>query len=153
REHVEIITRHRDSTPYWQVRRSSGCHNMALACKLRQQVSAMVRGDRLLTIISHCPIEARPAFRRPRPLRILGDHRMEPDPITAPAAGGALPAVPQAAGAALTRAAIFLVVTVNPDPEARVAVRSLCADLAALLRAVGFREPRQNLSCIMGFGS
>jgi putative iron-dependent peroxidase len=55
--------------------------------------------------------------------------------------------------APLTRAAIFLVVTVNSGADAVASVQSLCADLAALLRAVGFREPRENLSCIMGFGS
>jgi putative iron-dependent peroxidase len=53
----------------------------------------------------------------------------------------------------LTRAAIFLIVTVNPGPEASAAVRSLCADLAALLRAVGFRDLESRLSCIMGIGS
>ena len=63
------------------------------------------------------------------------------------------PAVPQPVGATLTSAAIFLVVTVNPGMAAATAVRALCADLAALLRAVGFREPDGHLSCIMGFGS
>jgi porphyrinogen peroxidase len=53
----------------------------------------------------------------------------------------------------LTRAAIFLVVTVNPGPEHATAVRTLCGDLAALLRAVGFRDLEGRLSCVMGFGS
>jgi putative iron-dependent peroxidase len=53
----------------------------------------------------------------------------------------------------LTRAAIFLVVTVRPDEGSRAAVRSFCPDLSALLRAVGFRDIEANLSCIMGFGS
>jgi len=73
--------------------------------------------------------------------------------MTAPAAGGALSTVPQPIPAPMTRAAIFLVVTVNPGEDNSLAVRSLCADLATLLRAVGFREPGENLSCIMGFGS
>lgn len=47
--------------------------------------------------------------------------------------------LPQPVVAMLTRAAIFLVVTVKSGPEHDVAVRSLCDDLAALLRAVGFR--------------
>ena len=55
--------------------------------------------------------------------------------------------------ATLTRAAIFLVVTVNPEPEHDAAVRALCGDLAALLRAVGFRDLEGRLSCVMGFGS
>jgi len=53
----------------------------------------------------------------------------------------------------LTRAAIFLVVTVNPGTESRGAVRSFCADLPALLRAVGFRDIEGDLSCVMGVGS
>jgi len=55
--------------------------------------------------------------------------------------------------AALTRAAIFLVVTASAGNDNTATVQSLCADLAALLRAIGFREPAQNLSCIMGFSS
>ena len=43
--------------------------------------------------------------------------------------------------------------TINSGADNGAAVRSLCADLATLLRAIGFREPAQNLSCIMGFGS
>jgi porphyrinogen peroxidase len=53
----------------------------------------------------------------------------------------------------LTRAAIFLVVTVNSGREHDAAVRSLCGDLAALLRAVGFRDLEGRLSCVMAFGS
>jgi putative iron-dependent peroxidase len=55
--------------------------------------------------------------------------------------------------AGLTRAAIFLVVTVNPGPECDTAVRALSADLGALLRAVGFRDLQGQLSCVMAFGS
>src|SRR4029077_13601473 len=44
-------------------------------------------------------------------------------------------------------------VTINPGADSDTAVRSLCADLGTLLRAVGFREPDGNLSCIMAFGS
>jgi putative iron-dependent peroxidase len=40
----------------------------------------------------------------------------------------------------LTRAAIFLVITVNPATADRAAVRSFCSDLPALVRAVGFRD-------------
>lgn len=60
--------------------------------------------------------------------------------------------IPQAVVAQLTRAAIFLVVTVNPEPEHRAAARALCAELAALLRAVGFRDLEGRLSCVMAFG-
>ena len=60
---------------------------------------------------------------------------------------------PQPVVATLTRAAIFLVVTVNPSAEHDAAVRTLCGDLAALLRAVGFRDLEGRLSCVMAFGS
>jgi putative iron-dependent peroxidase len=61
--------------------------------------------------------------------------------------------IPQPVAASLTRAAIFLVVTVNDGPEHEAAARSLCGDLAALLRAVGFRDLEGRLSCVMAFGS
>jgi len=61
--------------------------------------------------------------------------------------------IPQPVVAPLTRAAIFLTLTVNPGDANRPVIRSLCGDLAALLRAVGFRDLEGNLSCIMGFGS
>ncbi len=53
----------------------------------------------------------------------------------------------------LTRAAIFLVVTVNPEPEHRPTVLKFCGDLPGLLRAVGFRDLDGSLSCVMAFGS
>jgi putative iron-dependent peroxidase len=62
-------------------------------------------------------------------------------------------AIPQPVVAELTRAAIFLVVTVNAGSECNAAVRTLCGDLAALLRAVGFRDLEGRLSCVMAFGS
>jgi porphyrinogen peroxidase len=77
---------------------------------------------------------------------------MEFDPMITPAAAGPTP-IPQPIAAPLTRAAIFLVATINPGADSCTTVRSLCGDLAALLRAVGFREPAENLSCVMAFGS
>jgi porphyrinogen peroxidase len=62
-------------------------------------------------------------------------------------------AVPQPVVAQLTRAAIFLVVTVNSGKENEAAVRAFCGDLAALLRAVGFRDLEGRLSCVVAFGS
>ena len=62
-------------------------------------------------------------------------------------------AVPQPVSAPLTRAAIFLVVTINPGPNDRAALRSFCADLPALVRAVEFRDLEAGLSCVMGIGS
>jgi porphyrinogen peroxidase len=59
---------------------------------------------------------------------------------------------PQAVDARLTRAAIFLVVTLGAGAEPEAAVRSLCGDLAALVRGVGFRAADGGLSCVMGIG-
>jgi putative iron-dependent peroxidase len=75
------------------------------------------------------------------------------EPLTTPGTNADVPSVPQAVAQPLTRAAIFLVVTVNSGAASRAAVRSLCGDLAALLRAVGFRDLGGNLSCVMAFGS
>jgi Dyp-type peroxidase family len=62
-------------------------------------------------------------------------------------------AAPQAVVVPLTRDTIFLVVTVNRDEASLASMRALCGDLPKLLRAVGFREPTGNLSCVIGFGS
>ncbi len=67
-------------------------------------------------------------------------------------AAGVPDPVPQAVAASLTGAAIFLVVTVNPDDQSLAAVRGLCGDLGGLLRAVGFRDLEGRLSCVAGFG-
>lgn len=61
--------------------------------------------------------------------------------------------LPQPVLAPLTRAAIFLVVTVKPDPESYATVRSFCSDLAGLIRAVEFRDIDAGLTCIAAFGS
>jgi porphyrinogen peroxidase len=61
--------------------------------------------------------------------------------------------LPQLVSSPLTKVAIFLVVTIKPGDDDRTQVLSLCPDLSALLRAVGFRALDGALSCIMGFGS
>ena len=61
--------------------------------------------------------------------------------------------VAQPVSAPLTRAAVFLVVTINPGSDNRAAVRSFCADLPGLIRAVEFRDLEARLSCVMGIGS
>jgi putative iron-dependent peroxidase len=60
---------------------------------------------------------------------------------------------PQGVAGGLTSHAIFLVLTVNPGADSTAAVRTLCGDLAGLVRAVGFRDIEANLSCVAGFGS
>src|SRR5215475_14670644 len=73
--------------------------------------------------------------------------------MTAPTATVESGVVPQQVSAPLTRAAIFLVVTINPGPHNRAAVLSFCRDLAALTRAVDFRNLEGGLSCVIGVGS
>ena len=78
---------------------------------------------------------------------------MENEPKSAPPGAGGISGVPQAVAAPLTRAAIFLVATLKPGSDHRATVRSFCGDLAALLRAVEFRDLEGGLSCVMGVGS
>lgn len=78
---------------------------------------------------------------------------MERDPISAPEAAGGTRGVAQPVAAPLTRAAIFLVAKLNPSLQSRATVRSFCGDLAALLRAVEFRDLEGGLSCVVGFGA
>jgi putative iron-dependent peroxidase len=60
---------------------------------------------------------------------------------------------PQPVVAPLTRAAIFLVLNINPGNEAESTFKALCADLASLRRTVGFRDLNGELSCVLGIGS
>jgi putative iron-dependent peroxidase len=69
------------------------------------------------------------------------------------ASGEDLAPVPQPVLAPLTSAAIFLVGCIKPDRESYAAVRSLCADLPGIFRAVDFRRIEGGLSCVAGFGS
>ncbi|MFF2844763.1 Dyp-type peroxidase [Streptomyces sp. NPDC058001] len=59
--------------------------------------------------------------------------------------------VPQDVLGPLTRAAHFLVLTVDPGGEDDV--RDLLGDLAGLVRALGFGRPEDGLSCVAGVGS
>jgi putative iron-dependent peroxidase len=65
------------------------------------------------------------------------------------AAGGAQP---QPVTSPLTAAAIFLVAVIGPGDDALDAVRGVCADMAGLVRAVGFRDP-DGLTCVTGIGA
>src|SRR5271163_4002514 len=82
---------------------------------------------------------------------------MESDPhpkiMSAPEAPDKLPAIAQPVDAPLTRAAIFLVATIKPGSENRDTVRAFCGDIAALVRAVEFRDLEGGLSAVVGFGS
>lgn len=61
--------------------------------------------------------------------------------------------ISQPVAAPLTRAAIFLIVTVNDGAGHDATARGLCSDLAGLVRSVGFRDPEARLSCVMAIGS
>jgi porphyrinogen peroxidase len=78
---------------------------------------------------------------------------MGTEPLRVPEAADESPALAQAVAAPLTRAAIFLVVTLKPGSENCALLRSFCGDLPALVRAVEFRDLEGGLSCVMGFGS
>jgi putative iron-dependent peroxidase len=72
---------------------------------------------------------------------------MEPNPTSVTRV------VAQPIVAPLSRAAIFLVVTLKPESDARATLRSFCGDLSGIFRAVEFRNIEAGLSCIMGIGS
>jgi porphyrinogen peroxidase len=78
---------------------------------------------------------------------------MDSAPSQKPEAAQGVRALAQSVAAPLTRAAIFLVATLNPGAEHRESVRVFCGDLATLFRAVEFRDIEARLSCVMGFGS
>lgn len=60
-------------------------------------------------------------------------------------------ALPQPVLSPLTRAAIFIVATI--DPRGEPAVLDLLSDLDGLQRAIGFRAPDSALSCVAAIGS
>ena len=82
-----------------------------------------------------------------------GGNAIEPDPKNTSNTSSAARIVAQPIVAPLTRAAIFLVVTVKPGVESRATLRSFCGDLGGLFRAVEFRNLEAGLSCVMGIGS
>jgi putative iron-dependent peroxidase len=78
---------------------------------------------------------------------------MEPDPKNGANAPQGVPALAQPVAAPLSRAAIFLVVTLKPEPQTRSTVRSFCGDISGIFRAVEMRDLEAGLSCIMSIGS
>jgi putative iron-dependent peroxidase len=64
-----------------------------------------------------------------------------------------VPIEPQSVDAPLSRAAVFLVVTITPGDKAMSHARSVIADIGALVRAVGVRDLNGHLSCNVGIGS
>jgi porphyrinogen peroxidase len=64
-----------------------------------------------------------------------------------------VPIEPQSVIAPLSRAAVFLVLTIGVEAEAMAKVRRVIADIGGLVRTVGFRDLRGRLSCNVGIGS
>ncbi len=64
-----------------------------------------------------------------------------------------VPIEPQSVIAPLSRAAVFLVLTVGVEAEAMAKVRRVIADISGLVRTVGFRDLKGRLSCNVGIGS
>src|SRR5580765_2977668 len=95
-------------------------------------------------------------FETQDPHDTMDDTPMELDPsataMSAPKAADKSPALAQAVAAPLTRAAIFLVVTLKAGSGNRDLLRSFCGDLSGLVRGVEFRDLEAGLSCVMGFG-
>src|SRR5437660_4877417 len=90
---------------------------------------------------------------REKTVRVFRPQVRETLPMSKPIGPEGSRALPQSLAIPLTRAAIFLVVTAKPGAGNQGAIRSFCADLAALVRSVGFRELEGSLSCVLGFGS
>jgi putative iron-dependent peroxidase len=72
--------------------------------------------------------------------------------VTANAASEPAPQ-PQEVAATLTKAAIFLIMVIDGDDASAGTARDLCADVSALVRAVGFRDLDGRLSCVTGIGA
>ena len=87
------------------------------------------------------------------PASLTGRLLMAVNPTGSPQLAEGGRGVAQAVVAPLTRAAIILVVSLKPGSGNRTIIRSFCAALAALFRAVEFRDIEAGLSCVMGIGS
>jgi putative iron-dependent peroxidase len=64
-----------------------------------------------------------------------------------------VPIEPQSIVAPLSRAAVFLVLSIGNAPEAIQRVRRVIADIGGLVRTVGFRDLQGRLSCNVAIGS
>jgi putative iron-dependent peroxidase len=64
-----------------------------------------------------------------------------------------VPIEPQSILAPLSRAAVFLVLSINSAPQAVQKVRGVIADIGGLVRTVGFRDLQAHLSCNLAIGS
>lgn len=61
--------------------------------------------------------------------------------------------VPQPVATPLTRAAIFLVLSIKHGAANETLVRAFLSDLSGIVRSVCFRDPARSLSCVLGIGA
>ena len=64
-----------------------------------------------------------------------------------------VPIEPQSIVTPLSKAAVFLILTLDPGAQALTRALEVITDIGALTRAVGFRDLRGRLSCNVGIGS
>ena len=64
-----------------------------------------------------------------------------------------VPIEPQSVDAPLSRAAVFLVVTVADTPDALATARDVISSISDLVKTVGFRDLNAHLSCNIGIGA
>ena len=64
-----------------------------------------------------------------------------------------VPIEPQSIVTPLSKAAVFLVLTIHPAAQGLTRVLEVISDIGALTRAVGFRDLQGRLSCNVGIGS
>ncbi|MFF2773198.1 Dyp-type peroxidase domain-containing protein, partial [Streptomyces bacillaris] len=64
-----------------------------------------------------------------------------------------VPIEPQSVDAPLSRAAVFLVVTVADSPDAVATARDVVANISDIVKTVGFRDLSAHLSCNIGVGA
>jgi putative iron-dependent peroxidase len=67
--------------------------------------------------------------------------------------GARTPIQAQSVDAPLSRSAVFLTLALSPHADAPARARALLGDLGGLVRAVGFRDLAQHLSCVVGIGA
>jgi porphyrinogen peroxidase len=64
-----------------------------------------------------------------------------------------VPIEPQSIVTPLSKAAVFLILKLDPAPQALTRALGVISDIGGLIRAVGFRDLKGRLSCIVGIGS
>ena len=72
-------------------------------------------------------------------------------PALPPSGGSGIPQL--GLDAAITRFAIFLVVTISPGGDAMATTRAVLADLDGMMKTVAFRDSHARMTCTVGIGA